>query len=63
MISIKLQRNILEITTRHGCSPVNLLYAFKVPFPKSNSRGLLLEVVEREISDCNGLSGAFFLVL
>ena len=29
---IKLQSNFIEITLRHGCSPVNLLHIFKTPF-------------------------------
>ena len=31
MISIKLLRNFIEITLRHGCSPVNLLHIFRTP--------------------------------
>ena len=27
VISIKLQSNFIEITLRHGCSPVNLLFS------------------------------------
>ena len=34
-ISIKLQRNFIEITLRHGCSPVNLLHIFRTSFPKN----------------------------
>ena len=30
-ISIKLKSNFIEITLRHGCSPVNLLHIFKTP--------------------------------
>ena len=30
-ISIKLQDNFIEITLRHGCSSVNLLYIFRTP--------------------------------
>ena len=45
VISIKLQSNFIEITFRHGCSPVNLLHIFKAPFPKNNSGGLPLESV------------------
>ena len=41
-ISIKFQKNFIEITLRHGCSPVNLLYIFRTPFPKKTSGGLLL---------------------
>ena len=34
VILIKLQSNFIEITLRHGCSPVNLLYVFRTPFLK-----------------------------
>ena len=34
-ISIKLQSNFIEIALRHGCSPVNLLYIFRTPFPRN----------------------------
>ena len=27
---------------RHGCSPINLLHIFKIPFPKNTSGGLFL---------------------
>ena len=60
VISIKFLCIFIEITLRHGCSPLNLLYTSETSLPNSSSRGLLLEVVEREISDWNGLSGAFF---
>ena len=42
-ILIKLQSNFIEITLWHGCSPVNLLHIFKIPFPKNTSGGLLLD--------------------
>ena len=29
--------NFIEITLRHGCSPVNLLPIFRKPFPKNTS--------------------------
>ena len=32
VISIKLQRNFIEITLRHGCSSVNLLHIIRTPF-------------------------------
>ena len=38
----KIASNFIEITLRHGCSPVNLLHNFKTPFPKNTSGGLLL---------------------
>ena len=34
--------NSVEITLRHGCSPINLLHVFKTPFNKNTSGGLLL---------------------
>ena len=49
-ISIKLQSNFIEITLRHGCSPVNLLHIFRKPFPKNTSVGLLLKVTN--MSSC-----------
>ena len=36
-ISIKLQSNFIEIALQHGCSPVNLLHIFRMPFPKNTS--------------------------
>ena len=32
-----LQSNFIEITLRHGCSPVNLLHIFRTPFLKNTS--------------------------
>ena len=43
-ISIKLQSIYIEITFRYGCSPVNLLLIFRIPFPKNASGGLLLYI-------------------
>ena len=40
--SIKLLSNFIEITLRHGCSPVNLLHFFKTLLHKNTYRGLLL---------------------
>ena len=42
VISIKLLYNFVEITLRHGCSPVNLLHIFRTPFPGNTSGRLLL---------------------
>ena len=42
LISIKLLCNFIEITLRHGFSPVNLLHIFKTLFPKNSFGGLLL---------------------
>ena len=41
----KLQGNFIEIALRYGCSPINLLHIFKIPFPKNTSEGLLLVMV------------------
>ena len=41
-ILIKLQSNLIEITLRHGCSPVNLLHIFRTPFLKDTSGRLFL---------------------
>ena len=42
VISIKLLCNFIEITLRHGCSPVNLPHVFRTPFLKNTSGWLLL---------------------
>ena len=39
-LSIKLQSNFIKIALRHGCSPVNLLHIFRIPFLKNTSSGL-----------------------
>ena len=44
VISIKLLCNFIEIKFRHECSPVNLLYIFRTPFPKNTPGWLLLNV-------------------
>ena len=41
-ISIKWLYQFIEITLRHGCSPVTLLHIFRTPFPKNTSDRLLL---------------------
>ena len=42
LVSIKLLCNFVEITLRHGCSPVKLLHIIRTLFPKNTSGGLLL---------------------
>ena len=43
--------NFIEITLRHGCSPVNLLHIFRTPFLKNISgRQLLIVVISLDIS-------------
>ena len=44
-ISIKLQRNFIEIILRHGYFPVNLLQIFREPFYRNTYGGLLLEII------------------
>ena len=45
--------NFIEITLRHGCSPVNLLHIFRIPFRNNTSgRLLLLFIVDRLQSRC-----------
>ena len=51
VISIKLLYNFIEITLRHGCSPVNLLYIFKTLFPKNICGGLLLRGLFKTLSE------------
>ena len=41
VISIKLLCNFIEITLRHGCSPVNLLHIFRTALRKNTYGGLL----------------------
>ena len=56
VISKKLLCNFLEITLRHGCSPVNLLHIFRTPFLKNISGWLLLWIVStpsQVVRDCN----------
>ena len=36
--------NFIEITFRHGRSPVNMLHIFRTPFPKNTSSGLRLKL-------------------
>ena len=43
MITIKLLRNFIEITLRHGFSPVNFPHIFRTPFTENTSGWLLLD--------------------
>ena len=43
-IPINLQRQIIEITLRHGYSSVSLLHIFRTPFPKNTFKRLLLNI-------------------
>ena len=44
LLTLTLQSNFIEITLRHGCSPVNLLHIFRTPFLKNTSGPLLLKI-------------------
>ena len=39
VILIKLLCNFIEITLRHGCSPINLLHIFRTPFIRTPTEG------------------------
>ena len=56
VISIKLQSKFIEITIRHGCSPVNLLHIFRTPFPENTSEGMLLVFLLNESSPQSSLT-------
>ena len=43
-ILIKLQSNSIEIILWHGCSLVDLMHIFRIPFFKNTSGRLLLEI-------------------
>ena len=45
-----LQSNFIEITLRYGCSPINFLHIFRIPFPNNTYGGLLLKVHNSMIS-------------
>ena len=49
VISIKFQSNLIEIILRHGCSLVNLLHIFRIPFTKNTSGRLLLNILNTYI--------------
>ena len=51
VISKNSASNFIEITLRHGCSPVNLLHIFRTPFPKNTSGWLLLQPLQRFFKD------------
>ena len=63
-ISIKLQSNIIEITLRPGCSPVNLLHIFRTTFPKNTYERLLLNFARFFITTfLKNSSGYLYIVL
>ena len=52
-ISIELPSNFIEITLRHGCSPISLRHIFRAPFP-TRSFGLLLLYFLQSVSTKTG---------
>ena len=50
VISIKLQSKFIEMLLQCGCCPVNVQHIFWTPFPKNNSRRLLLKNIRRKLS-------------
>ena len=46
-ISIKFFCYFIEITLRHGCSPVNSRHIFRTPFLKDTSVRLFLEITKK----------------
>ena len=56
VISIELQSNFIEITLRHECSPVNLLYIFRISFTKNSCGRLLLTFFSNIECLCTTLS-------
>ena len=54
--------NFIEITFRHGCSPVNLLHIFRTSFPKNTSGRLLLIIAKLSILDVCGDPGHVFTI-
>ena len=45
-----MQTNFIEISLRHGCSPVNLLHIFRAPFLKNTSGRLLPFLVKQSVN-------------
>ena len=59
VISMKLKSNFIEITLRHGCSPVNLLHIFRTSFPKNTPGGLLLYKAFCKSRESSSVAGSF----
>ena len=51
VISIKLLWNFIEITLRHGCSPLNLLHIFRIPFYRKTYGGLFLQAPNDNVQE------------
>ena len=52
----KLQSNFIEISVRHGRSPVNLLHIFRTTFPENISGRLLMYKTFKEFISSNAAS-------
>ena len=53
--------DFIEVTVRHGCSPVNLLHISRTLFPKNTSGRLLLSGMDVFIKFCKKLITAVFM--
>ena len=62
-LSIQLQSKFIKIELRYGCSPVNVLYMFRTPFPKNTSGGLLLVSSFKKEHQTIILKGHFIVIL
>ena len=62
VILIKLLCNFIEITLRHGCSPVNLLDIFRTSSSK-NTSGRLLQIYQCQIYMINSIIRLIKIIL
>ena len=62
VILINLFCNFTEIILRHGCSPINLLYIFRTPFPKNTSERLLLAEMILHQNCASSIKGQFCVI-
>ena len=49
----------IEITLRHGCSPVNLLHMFRTTFPKNTDGELLLSIYLKNLNNKSQILTSF----
>ena len=54
-ILIKSQSNFIEVTLRHGCSPVNLLHIFRTTIYKNSYGGLLSKITKNFLIFSGGI--------
>ena len=61
-MSVKLLYDFIEITLRHGCSPVNLLHIFTTAFLKNTSMWLLLVFIFKK-NQYHDLYNHWFIII